>query len=188
MDKYLSRRVVVTGIGLISPVGVGTDETWEALLRGQTGIAPITLFDARGLACQIAGEVKGFVSEDFIERKDLKKTGRFIQLTIAATDSAIEDSGLQINSENADRVGVYIVPKVLNVTIPKLPYLSLFRGPGCAVNKSQIFDFIEYFSIGGACECWRRTGAKLAGPLQCKRVDLRPLGKIRWREVRRVNW
>src|SRR5882724_5317578 len=78
-----------------------------------------------------------------------------------------------------------LVPKVLNVTIPKLPYLSLFRGPGCAVNKSQIFDFIEYFNIGGACECWRRTGAKLAGPLQCKRVDLRPLGKIRWREVRR---
>src|SRR5260221_12711507 len=78
-----------------------------------------------------------------------------------------------------------LVPKVLNVTIPKLPYLSLFRGPGCAVNKSQIFDFIEDFSIVGACECRRRTRTELVGLLQRKRSDLRPLGKIRWREVRR---
>src|SRR5262249_3576945 len=108
MNQQLLRRVVVTGIGLISPVGVGTEETWQALLRGHSGIAPITLFDARSLACQIAGEVKGFVSDDFIERKDLKKTGRFIQLTIAAADSAITDSGIETNSTNADRVGVYI--------------------------------------------------------------------------------
>jgi 3-oxoacyl-[acyl-carrier-protein] synthase II len=108
MNSGLSRRVVVTGMGLISPVGVGTEETWAALLRGESGIAPITLFDARRLSCQIAGEVKGFVSDDFIERKDLKKTGRFIQLTIAAADNAVRDSGLQINCANADRVGVYI--------------------------------------------------------------------------------
>lgn len=108
VNQELSRRVVVTGMGLISPVGVGTDESWEALLSGQSGIAPITLFDARSQVCQIAGEVKGFVSDDFIDRKDVKKTGRFIQLTLAAADSAISESRLQINSANADRVGVYI--------------------------------------------------------------------------------
>src|SRR5262249_19086195 len=108
MNQERLPRVVVTGIGLISPVGVGTAETWEALLSGQSGIAPITLFDAGSLPCQIAGEVKGFLSDDFIDRKDVKKTGRFIQFTLAAADSAISDSRLQINSANADRVGVYV--------------------------------------------------------------------------------
>jgi len=108
MNQELSRRVVVTGIGLISPVGVGTDETWEALLRGQTGIAPITLFDARGLACQIAGEVKGFVSEDFIERRDLKKTG-----PLHSVDDCRDrqrDRGFRSADQFAerDRVEVYI--------------------------------------------------------------------------------
>ena len=108
MKKDLSRRVVVTGMGLISPVGFGTDETWSTLLRGESGIAPITLFDARRFSCQIAGEVKNFDSDGFIEKKDLKKTGRFIQLTIVAADKAISDSGLKVNGSNEDRVGVYI--------------------------------------------------------------------------------
>ena len=67
-----SRSVVVTGVGLISPVGVGTEETWKAILNGRSGIAPITLFSADDYACRFAGEVKGFVPEDFIERKDVK--------------------------------------------------------------------------------------------------------------------
>jgi 3-oxoacyl-[acyl-carrier-protein] synthase II len=158
MNQELSRRVVVTGIGLISPVGVGTDETWEALLRGQTGIAPITLFDARGLACQIAGEVKGFVSEDFIERKDLKKTGRFIQLTIAATDSAIEDSGLQINSENADRVGVYIGSSCIGgLEVIEREHQKLLKsGPG---HVSPFFVTATMVNLA-AGQVAIRTGAK----------------------------
>jgi 3-oxoacyl-[acyl-carrier-protein] synthase II len=101
MDQQLSHRVVVTVMGLISPVGLGTNETWQALLKGHSGIAPITLFDAGSLDCQIAGEVKGFIPGDGIDRKDLKKTGRFIQMAIAATDTAIRDSGLQIDLTNA---------------------------------------------------------------------------------------
>jgi 3-oxoacyl-[acyl-carrier-protein] synthase II len=79
------RRVVVTGVGLVSPVGVGTDITWKALLQGESGIGPITLFDAKGFSCRIAGEVKDFVPDDFIERKEIKKMGRFIQFALAAS-------------------------------------------------------------------------------------------------------
>jgi 3-oxoacyl-[acyl-carrier-protein] synthase II len=70
------RRVAVTGVGLVSPVGIGTEETWTALLEGRSGIAPIRLFDASVHACRFAGEVKGFDPERFIERKDVKKMGR----------------------------------------------------------------------------------------------------------------
>ena len=131
MNQELLPRVVVTGIGLISPVGVGTAETWEGLLSGQGGIAPITLFDAGSLPCQIAGEVKGFASDDFIDRKDVKKTGRFIQFTLAAADSAIRDSRLQINSANADRVGVYVGSGIGGFEVIEREHQKLLeRGPG----------------------------------------------------------
>jgi 3-oxoacyl-[acyl-carrier-protein] synthase II len=104
----LSRRVVVTGVGLISPVGIGAEQTWRALLEGRSGIAPITSFDASAFACRIAGEVKGFQPEEFIERKELKRMGRFIQFAIAATEFAVRQSGLTIHPEDGERVGVYI--------------------------------------------------------------------------------
>jgi len=104
----LSRRVVVTGVGLISPVGIGTEETWQAILQGRSGIGPITAFDASAFACRIAGEVKGFQPENFIERKELKRMGRFIQFAIAATEFAVRASRLQVTPDNSERVGVYI--------------------------------------------------------------------------------
>ena len=153
MNQQLSRRVVVTGIGLISPVGVGTEETWGALLRGHSGIAPITLFDAGSLACQIAGEVKGFVSDDFIERKDLKKTARFIQLTIAAADGAITDSGIETNSTNADRVGVYIGSGIGGFEVIEREHQKLLeRGPGRIspffITASIAFSAGSTFAVG----------------------------------------
>ena len=104
----MARRVVVTGVGLISPVGVGTAETWEALRQSRSGISSITAFDASAFACRIAGEVRDFRPEQFIERKELKKMGRFIHFAIAATDFALSASGLKIDQDNAERVGVYI--------------------------------------------------------------------------------
>ncbi|QHN03570.1 beta-ketoacyl-ACP synthase II [Granulicella sp. WH15] len=103
-----NRRVVVTGVGLISPVGIGTEETWSALLAGESGIAPIQLFDASGYACRFAGEVKGFEPERYIDRKDVKKTGRFIQFALAAAELAMAQSGLSITAGNAERVGVHV--------------------------------------------------------------------------------
>jgi len=104
----LSRRVVVTGVGLVSPLGIGTEETWRAILEGRSGVGPITVFDASGFATRIAAEVKGFEPEKFIERKELKRMGRFIQFSIAAADFALKASGLKITPENSERVGVYI--------------------------------------------------------------------------------
>jgi 3-oxoacyl-[acyl-carrier-protein] synthase II len=104
----LSRRVVVTGVGLVSPVGIGTEETWEALRNSRGGISQITAFDASAFACRIAGEIHGFEPERYVERKELKKMGRFIQFAIAATDFALSASGLKITPEIAERVGIYI--------------------------------------------------------------------------------
>ena len=102
------RRVVVTGVGLISPIGIGTEETWAALLKGESGIAPIQLFDASQFACRFAGEVKGFVPEKYIDRKDIKKMGRFIQFAMAAAEFALTQARLPITEENAERIGVYV--------------------------------------------------------------------------------
>jgi len=102
------RRVVVTGIGLISPLGVGTEETWNAALAGRSGIAAITLFDASRYSTRFAGEVKGFDPLDWLDKKDVKKCGRFIQLALAGTSIAMAASGLQIGPDNAQRVGVAI--------------------------------------------------------------------------------
>ena len=103
-----SRRVVVTGIGLVSSLGIGTDANWEALCAGRSGIGPITRFDASAFSTRIAGEVKGFDPLQFIEKKDVKKMDIFIQFAIAAADHAMADSTLQITSANDTRVGVLI--------------------------------------------------------------------------------
>jgi 3-oxoacyl-[acyl-carrier-protein] synthase II len=104
----LSRRVVVTGIGLVSALGIGTKETWAGLLAGQSGVTRITKFDVSGYATQIAAEVKGFDPLAFIEKKDIKKMDLFIQYAVAASQFAMDDSGLQITADNADNIGVYI--------------------------------------------------------------------------------
>ena len=102
------RRVVVTGVGLVSPVGIGTEETWKALQQGESGVGNITLFDATGFSCKIAGEVKDFVPEDYIERKEVKKMGRFIQFAMAAAEFAVKQAALDMTAEDAGRVGVYV--------------------------------------------------------------------------------
>ena len=102
----MKRRVVVTGIGLITPLGNGTSQTWEALIRGKSGIGPITRFDASEYASQIAAEVKGFDPEQWFEKKQVKNLDAFVQYAVAAADLAWKDSGLSITEENAHRVGV----------------------------------------------------------------------------------
>jgi 3-oxoacyl-[acyl-carrier-protein] synthase II len=99
---------VVTGIGLVSPLGIGTDENWRALTAGQSGIGPISRFDASAYASRIAGEVKGFDPLRFVEKKDVKKMDVFIQYAIAASQFAMDDAGLQITTDNADHVGVFV--------------------------------------------------------------------------------
>jgi 3-oxoacyl-[acyl-carrier-protein] synthase II len=98
----------VTGVGLVTPLGIGTEASWEAIRAGKCGIGPITQFDSSAFSCRIAGEVKGFVPGDYIEKKEIKKMGRFIQFAVAAADYALKDSGLVVTPEDAEDVGVYI--------------------------------------------------------------------------------
>ncbi len=102
------KRVVVTGIGLITPLGIGVKASWENLIQGKSGIRKITHFDASAFQTQIAGEVEGFNPEDYIEPKEIKKMDRFIHFAIAATTMALEDSGLKITDNNAERIGVIV--------------------------------------------------------------------------------
>jgi 3-oxoacyl-[acyl-carrier-protein] synthase II len=104
----LSRRVVVTGVGLLTPLGIGTESSWEGIRSGRSGIGRITQFDAAAFSCRIAGEVKGFDPANYIEKKEIKKMGRFIQFAIAAADCALSTSGFKVTPENAEQVGVYI--------------------------------------------------------------------------------
>jgi 3-oxoacyl-[acyl-carrier-protein] synthase II len=124
------RRVVVTGIGLVSPVGIGTEETWSTLLAGQPGLAPITLFDSSRHAVRFAGEVKGFDPLQWLDRKEVKKCGRFIQFAIAATSMAMAQSGLQVNAANAARVGVTIGSGIGGFEVIEREHTTLLeRGP-----------------------------------------------------------
>jgi len=102
------RRVVVTGVGVVSPLGTGNGKNWDALVAGKSGIGPITHFDASSMPVRIAGEVKDFVAEEYIDKKEIKKMDLFIQYALGAAHFAMEDSGLQITEENAERVGVLV--------------------------------------------------------------------------------
>jgi 3-oxoacyl-[acyl-carrier-protein] synthase II len=102
------RRVVVTGLGLVSPVGIGVEESWNALVAGRSGIAPITLFDASTFPTRIAGEVKGFDPAKFMDRKEVRRNDRFIHFALAAAEMAMKDSGLDMSKEDPERVGCIV--------------------------------------------------------------------------------
>jgi 3-oxoacyl-[acyl-carrier-protein] synthase II len=126
----LSRRVVVTGVGLLSSVGNGTEQTWEAVKAGRSGIDRITAFDATAYNCQIAGEVKNFDPTQFIEKKEIKKMGRFIQFAIAAADYALRSAQLKVGPEIAERTGVYIGSGIGGFEVIEREFkILLERGP-----------------------------------------------------------
>ena len=105
MDR---KRVVVTGLGMITPLGIGVKDSWEGLIAGRSGIRRITHFDSSSFPTKIAGEVEGFDPEDYIESKEIKKMDRFIHFAFAAAKMVIDDSGLQITDSNAERIGVIV--------------------------------------------------------------------------------
>jgi 3-oxoacyl-[acyl-carrier-protein] synthase II len=119
---------VITGIGLVSPLGIGTDVNWRALTAGQSGIGPITHFDASAYASRIAGEVKGFDPLQFVEKKDVKKMDVFIQYAIAASQFAMADAGLPITDENAPTVGVFLSSGIGGFTSIEHEHKALLAG------------------------------------------------------------
>ncbi len=124
----MARRVVVTGLGLICGVGNSTDEVWKAVVAGQSGVRRIAGFDATAFACQIAAEVRNFDPLNYIEKKELKKMGRFIHLAIAAADEAFKMSGLKITPANDERVGVHIGSGIGGFDIIEREHTALFEG------------------------------------------------------------
>ena len=129
-DNRGRRRVVVTGVGLVSPLGIGTEASWAGALAGRSGIAPITLFDAAAYSTRFAGEVKGFDPLQWIEKKEVKKCGRFIQFAIAASEMAVAASGLKVTPANATRVGVLIGSGIGGFEVIEREHRTLLeRGP-----------------------------------------------------------
>jgi 3-oxoacyl-[acyl-carrier-protein] synthase II len=141
------RRVVVTGIGMISPLGIGNDENWKAMLEGRSGIDMITKFDAKDFACRIAGEVRGFEPEKWMEKKEVKKSDTFIHYAVAAAQMAVDDSGLDLPKCDGERVGAIIgsgigglplIEEMHTKLIEKGPSrISPFFIPGLIVNLAS---------------------------------------------------
>ncbi len=126
----MARRVVVTGVGLVSAVGIGTEQTWQAIREARNGIGPIGQFDATEYNCRIAGEVKGFDPLLYVERKEIKKTARFIQFALAASEFAMEASKYEVTPENAEQTGVYIGSGIGGFEVIEREHKTLLeRGP-----------------------------------------------------------
>ena len=158
------RRVVITGVGLISPVGIGTEATWGALLAGENGVGPITRFDASAFPTRIAAEVKGFDPADYVEKKDVKKSDTFIHYAIAAAGFALADSGLAIDGGNAERVGVIIGSGIGGLPlIEQMDRTLLARGPD-RVSPFFIPGLIVNMAAG---QVSIRTGAKGPNSAPC---------------------
>jgi 3-oxoacyl-[acyl-carrier-protein] synthase II len=161
------RRVVVTGLGMVTPVGLNVDDTWKAILAGKSGIARIEHFDASDINCQICGTVKNFDPLQYMSEKEARKKDIFIQYGIAAASEAIKDSGLEVTPENADRIGVAIgsgigglpmIAKSTQVLLEGGPRkISPFFIPGAIINMISGIVSIMYgvrgpnFAVVTAC-------------------------------------
>ena len=127
----MSRRVVITGLGMVSPLGIGVEKTWQALVQGKSGVVRITKFDPTGFDTQIAAEVKDFVPENFMEKKEIKRMDIFIQYAMASAMMAMEDAQLPITPQNADRVGVVVGAGLGGLTTIEFFHKILMeKGPG----------------------------------------------------------
>ena len=124
----MTRRVVITGLGLVCGVGNTAPEVWEKLVAGASGVAPITGFDTTGFPVTFAAEVKNFDPLNFVDKKEARKMGRFIHFAFAAVQEALEQSGLKINDENADRVGVFIGSGIGGFEIIEREHANLING------------------------------------------------------------
>lgn len=154
----MSRRVVVTGVGLVCACGIGTEEAWKNLQAGKSGIALITQFDASAFDCRFAGEVRGFDPLNWVEKKELKKMGRFIQLAMAAAEFAVQMASLEVTPEIADTTGVYVGSGIGGFDVIEREHCKLLQGgpgkvspffiPSAIVNLASGYISIRYGARG----------------------------------------
>jgi len=163
----VSRRVVVTGVGLVSPVGMGTQANWDALCAGTSGIGPITRFDAAAFSTRFAGEVKNFDPLQFIEKKELKKMDIFIQFAVAASQYAVDDARLTITPEFADRVGVFIGSGIGGFTTIEREHESYLSGGPRKISPFFIPSSIINLAAGQVSIRFGAKGPNLATCTAC---------------------
>jgi len=163
----LTRRVVVTGVGLVSAVGIGTEETWRNLLAGESGVAPITHFDTTGFASTIAAEVKGFDPFQYVEKKEVKKMGLFIQFAMAASQFAMEQAQLKITPELADRTGVYIGSGIGGFDVIEREHTALMQGGPRKISPFFIPAAIVNLASGSVSIRWGAKGPNSATCTAC---------------------
>ncbi len=156
------RRVVVTGIGLVTPLGIGVEKNWTALCRGESGIGPVTRFDTSDCRTKIAGEVREFDPTEFMEKKTARRSSRFIHFSAAASRMALEDSRFNITPENADRFGVSIATALGGVDSYEKNHKLVLEGNRDRVSPFFIPSFICNLAAG---EVAIQFGAR--GPLMC---------------------
>jgi 3-oxoacyl-[acyl-carrier-protein] synthase II len=161
------RRVVVTGIGLVSSLGIGTEANWRSLLAGQSGIATITKFDADQFSTRIAGEVKGFDPLTYIEKKDVKKMDVFIQYAIAASQFAVDDAALTFTKEEAPRVGVFIASGIGGFTTIEREHIALLKGGPRKISPFFIPSAIINLAAGQVSIRFGAKGPNLATCTAC---------------------
>ena len=163
----MTRRVVVTGVGLVSAVGVGTEETWQNLLAGKSGVAPITHFDTTGFSATIAAEVKGFDPLQYVEKKDLKKMGLFIQFALAASQFAMEQAQLELTPQLADRTGVYIGSGIGGFDVIEREHTALMQGGPRKISPFFIPAAIVNLAAGFVSIRWGAKGPNSATCTAC---------------------
>jgi len=163
----LTRRVVVTGVGLVSALGVGTEESWKNVLAGRGGVGPITHFDTTGFGVTIAAEVKGFDPLQYIEKKEVKKMGRFIQVAMAGAQFAMEQAGLEIKPAVAERVGVYIGTGIGGFDVIEREHRALLEGGPRKISPFFIPASIANLAAGFVSIRWGAKGPNSATCTAC---------------------
>ena len=163
----MPRRVAVTGVGLVSAVGVGTEECWAALRQGQSGIGPITRFDTSGFTCRIAGEIANFDPLDFVTSKDVRKMGRFIFFALAASEHAMNMSGLKVTPEISPRVGVYVGSGIGGFDIIEREHAKLLKSGPRRVTPFFIPATIVNLASGQVSIRWNAKGPNSATATAC---------------------
>ncbi len=152
------KRVVITGVGAVTPVGIGVEQTWQALCQGKSGVSKITKFDSSNLKTHIAAELKNFQAEDYLDRKKIRRTDPFIHYALASAYMALDDSRLQINGNNSDRIGVVVGTSVGGLTTYGKTLFSLQENGPKKVSPFFVTSFIPNMAIAEIAITFGVTG------------------------------
>jgi 3-oxoacyl-[acyl-carrier-protein] synthase II len=163
----MKRRVVITGVGAVTPLGIGVEKSWQALCQGKSGIGVITRFDASSFRTRIAGEVSGFNPLDFIDRKLVRRGDRFIHFALAAARMALEDSGLTINASNGERVGVSVGTAMGGIESLEKNHRLLLEGARQQISPFFIPSFLCNMATGQVAIEFGAGGANMCSVTAC---------------------